>query len=67
MFLQRQEHKILREHLKKTGENTEVRFIIQGNKLIIGNREYTAKTLRNTVIKRPNSEPFTRTIKKDKE
>ncbi|KAK9871655.1 hypothetical protein WA026_014103 [Henosepilachna vigintioctopunctata] len=43
--LQREEQKILRQHLKYLLENTEKRCFIQGNKLIIDNKGYKATEL----------------------
>ncbi|KAK9884096.1 hypothetical protein WA026_005036 [Henosepilachna vigintioctopunctata] len=43
--LQREEQKILRQHLKYLRENTEKRCYIKGNKLIIDNKGYNATEL----------------------
>ncbi|KAK9886223.1 hypothetical protein WA026_015742, partial [Henosepilachna vigintioctopunctata] len=43
--LQREEQKILRQHLKYLRENTEKRCYIEGNKLIIDNKGYKATEL----------------------
>lgn len=61
-YKQRQDHKILRDHLKQARENKEIKSFIRGNNLYIGEKKYTVETLKNKNIFdriRPNSEPST--------
>lgn len=58
-YIQRQEQKILRDHLKIARENNEIKSYIRGNKLYIGEKEYSFENLKNISNKRPNSEPST--------
>lgn len=60
-YIQRQEQKILRDHLKKARENSEIKSYIRGNKLYIGEKEYTIENLKTNINnnERPNSEPST--------
>lgn len=52
-YNQRQDYKILKEHLKVAREKKEQTAFIRNNKLHIGNDEYTVETLK----KLPNSKP----------
>lgn len=59
-FCQRQDYKILRHHLSIARQNKGIKSYIKGNRLIIGQDEYTIEELKHTnFTPLPSSEPST--------
>lgn len=62
-YNQRQDYKILKEHLKVAREQKEQKSFIRNNKLYVGNDEYTVEALKKLTNSKPvaTSEPSTPT------
>lgn len=58
-YRQRQDNKLLRHHLGKARENKTQKSFIKGNKLYVGDKEYTIESLKKLSVNKPiaHSEP----------
>lgn len=67
-YNQRQDYKILKEHLKAARKDKNVKSFIKGSKLVIGEKIYSVDFLRNKNQNKPAAsiEPLTPTIEKSK-
>lgn len=62
-YKQRQENKILKKHLEKARQNKNQKSFIRGNRLVIGEEQFTVEVLENLTRNKlvPSSEPSTPT------